>query len=86
VVVAAFVGEASAAWVVLGAGAELEFAELVAGARGTREPVVLIAFEQMPEQHGQLAGDSHDKKFWGINPLKATGRPALRDSPRAGRS
>jgi len=54
-VIAALVFEAAAADVSLGAGVQLQFAELVRGRRRTRERVILLGGQQVPEQDGQLA-------------------------------
>jgi hypothetical protein len=45
----------------LGAGAQFEGAELLAGQRRALERVVLLAREQVPEQHGELARDGDDR-------------------------
>ena len=45
----------------LGAGAQLEAAELLARQRRALEGVVLLAREQVPEQHGELARDGDDR-------------------------
>src|SRR5262245_65069676 len=45
------------AFVALGAGHELELADLLAGERGAGEGVVLAAAEHVPGDHGELAGN-----------------------------
>ena len=53
--------EVASSGVALGAGAQLEAAELLAGQRRALEGVVLLAREQVPEQHGELARDGDDR-------------------------
>src|SRR3954468_20479289 len=54
-------GEVAPSGVALGAGAQLEPAELLAGQRRALERVVLLAREEMPEEHGELARDGNDR-------------------------
>src|SRR5918998_6351294 len=53
--------EVTPSGVALGAGAQLETAELLAGQRRALERVVLLAREEVPEQHGELARDGDDR-------------------------
>src|SRR3954463_7410807 len=53
--------QSAASGVPLGAGAQFERADLLAGQRRALEGVVLLAGEEVPEQHGELAGDSDDR-------------------------
>src|SRR3954452_10650029 len=50
-----------ASGVALGAGAQFEGTELFARQRRALEGVVLLAGEQVPEQHGELARDGDDR-------------------------
>src|SRR5215213_3815165 len=54
-------GEVAPSGVALGAGEQLETAELLAGQRRALERVVLLAREEMPEEHGELARDCDDR-------------------------
>ncbi len=60
--------EVSSSGVTLGAGAQLESAELLACQRGALERVVLLAGEQAPEQAGELARGGDDATW---APLRA---------------
>src|SRR3954452_11847080 len=54
-------GEVSPSGSAGGAGAEFESAELLARQRRALEGVVLLAREEVPEQHGELACDGDDR-------------------------
>src|SRR5436190_6814725 len=53
--------EVSTSGLTLGASAQLEAAQLLACQRRAPERVILLAPEQVPEQHGELARDGDDR-------------------------
>src|SRR4051795_8561641 len=54
-------GEVPSSGLALSTGGQFEAAELLAGQRWALECVVLLAREQVPEQHGELARDGDDR-------------------------
>jgi hypothetical protein len=45
------------------AGSQLELAPLMGDQTGSRERVILISGDQMPGEHGELAGGSDDRSL-----------------------
>src|SRR3954470_2028229 len=54
-------GEVSSSGSACGAGAQFDRAELLAGQRGALEGVVLLAGEEVPEEHGEFARNRDDR-------------------------